>query len=196
MESNNSAEIICKTIVEQLTEFITGKILEIGPLDGRFTEQFLQYTNNISVVEYDSGLCNVLREKFLGNITIYEEDAHLFLSRTNTHYDTVVLFGFLYHSHAPLAIVEDMVNNISPKYILLETWDMNCPVAIKEELINITGWRWAHKKHCGLSITINDFYYEKALDILGYRLIKKFRSEDLIECASFKKGGIYMVFEK
>ena len=189
---------IIKTIYREISNFCLGKLLEIGPNQGRLT-CVLKLKADVEVVEYDKLMCELLRNYFGDSIKIYQEDVHEFLliPRLN-YYETVVIFGFLYHSHAPLDVLERVVNNLDPKHIILETWDLGVPVLLKPEIENITGNRFVYKKNCGLVITINADYYCLAMKNLGYTLVKKFRIDDFIETQSedSKHKGVYMIFER
>jgi 2-polyprenyl-3-methyl-5-hydroxy-6-metoxy-1,4-benzoquinol methylase len=190
---------ICKKIIEENKEFLLNRrVLEIAPMDGWFTEEILKFSEKVSVVEYDPKSCLTLRNVFDNRIKLFKEDAHEFVRKSGLEFETVVVYGFLYHSHSPLSVIEDIVNNISPDCVLLETWESNTPIAIKDEIINERGHLWVKKKTCKLSITINEEYYKKALSNLGYRLVKKFNIADFfrVQQGNFKHGGIYMTFVK
>lgn len=189
---------IIKTIYRELVEYVQGRVLELGPHDGIFTQWFIR-SAQVEVVEKDPHMAQVLHDVYNTKIIIHQEDAHEYLRVTNqNYYNTVIIFGFLYHSHAPLDVLESTVNNLAPKHILLETWDLGIPILIKDEQENIRGNRFVDKKNCGLAITLDDYYYCKAMKNLGYKLVKKFYIKDFIDMCpdDIKYGGVYMAFEK
>ena len=67
-------ENICKKIVESINLDSNTNILEVGPGTGAITKLLAKKVKNITVVEIDSKLCEILKNKVINNIHIINED--------------------------------------------------------------------------------------------------------------------------
>jgi hypothetical protein len=84
--------------------------------------------------------------------------------------DVAIVMGVIYHSHAPLLMLEELVNQCNPQSILLDNpgqilnWHM--------ELVNDPGMRHtvSDRKTCGIVITIDENMIVTAMKNLGYVL--------------------------
>ena len=178
-------------------------VLELGASDGWFTKHILDYTNRVTCLEFNQMACETLRNKFGNNITVVAEDLHSSI-RTIGQFDAVILYGVLYHSCAPLQILEDTANIIKPTYILLECWDKvqhpdSC--AVIHEIPNIPGSRYSDSPTCGLAISLGKNLMIHALNSLGYTKQREFVLDEhpMRQAAGvddFKSRGIYMLFKR
>jgi phospholipid N-methyltransferase len=94
-------------------------VLEVGPYDGHHTKSIIaQSPKSTDVVEGNRLHYGNLKE-IPGISQIYVDDVMLFLQNKRP-YDVVVCLGVLYHLHSPLHLLELIVNNCSPKYVILD----------------------------------------------------------------------------
>ena len=171
------AELIASRSFDILSDC---KVLELGSLAGFFTKQILHKTNNITVIDVDNQSLQYVRKNYPA-IESVESDMHEFV-KIPQYYDAVVIYGVLYHSPSPLSILEDIANNIKPKYMLLESlWQGydDKLVAVADEPVNQTGYRWTNKKHCGVALNISQILLEQVMNNLGYKMINKFSTADI-----------------
>ena len=92
-------------------------ILEIGPNNGDHTRLIVkEFPKSLDVIEADS-TCKQSLEKFnINNIVI--DDSQHYLLENKKDYDVVVCCGVLYHLHNPLTMLEIIVNQCDPKYVI------------------------------------------------------------------------------
>ena len=181
----------CFTVLKDKT------VLELGPQDGTWFTPFIeQVATSVTCIEFNLTMCDDFKNLYANNpkIKLIQDDFHDAVNYVGYH-DAVVLFGVLYHSPAPLKIIEDIANNIAPKIILLESWDFKEPTHIVTEEINVPGNRQSRKKTCGFALTHSAEIYISALKSLGYQLVEKFVLKEEIQTnQEFKQRGIYMTF--
>ena len=129
-------------------------VLEIGPFSGWHTALITSYNpKHLTVVEPNIESQKVLCDQF-PHASVIVDDIYYFLEKY-FNADVVVCCGVLYHLHSPIYLLEQIVNKVNPKYIILETFDeiqdseaklidsISCTL-IKEEL-NIPGNRYTAK---------------------------------------------------
>ena len=151
-------------------------VLEIGPFDGWISERILDHDPcSLTLIEAREESANLLRSKFLRtkSCNVLLGDMHYDLNQVGP-IDVVIAMGIIYHSHAPLLFLEEMVNNCNPETILLDN-----PGQIlnwHEEEVNYRGMRHTtnNKKTCGIVITISEEVILTAMKNLGYRLHGKY----------------------
>lgn len=195
---------VTKLIADHMFDILREQsVLELGAFDGWFTKHILDYTNRVTCLEFNQMACETLRSEFGNKITVVAEDFHSSI-RTIGQFDAVILYGVLYHSCAPLQILEDTANIIKPTYILLECWDKiqhpdSC--AVVNEISNIPGGRYSDSPTCGLAISLGKNLMIHALNSLGYTKQREFVLDDhpMRQAAGvedFKYRGIYMLFKR
>jgi SAM-dependent methyltransferase len=181
----------CFTVLKDKT------VLELGPQNGTYFTPFIeQVATSVTCIEFNPIQCGYFKNLYANNpkVKLLQDDFHDAVNYVGYH-DAVVLFGVLYHSPAPLKIIEDIVNNIAPKIILLESWNNKEPTILMTEEINVDGNRQSRKKTCGFALTHSAEIYISALKSLGYQLIEKFELNDEIKTdLKFKQKAIYMTF--
>lgn len=120
MSYDNQQDIVCDFIAEKTFFNLQNlKTLELGPFNGWFTKRLLKYTDDLTVIEYGIGTCELLKQRFNNQIKIVEDDFHYAVVDIG-RFDAVVMFGILYHSVSPFKLIEDVVNFCNPAYILLD----------------------------------------------------------------------------
>lgn len=193
------AQSVTRFIATRIFDKLTDKsVLELGPFYGGFTEHILARTNKqVTCIENNPEACEVLQGKFSDIINLVKGDFH-YAIREQTHHDAAVIFGVLYHSPAPLMILEDIVNFVNPDTILLEAWGQIIPITIDPEPLNVPGYLFPSKKSSGFSISIADNIYSDALKNMGYNLESRFEINQHLNLSlgDFKHNGVYMVFKR
>lgn len=86
------------------TFFKAGSLLELGSHEGRFTEKFMPYFNDITCVEASESAINIARKRLGCNIEFINE---LFETvRFNKKFDNIVLTHVLEHLDDPVAVLK------------------------------------------------------------------------------------------
>jgi SAM-dependent methyltransferase len=173
-QSNNER---CAKISDKMFPILKDlNVLELGSMGGtHFTTNLFRYTSNITAIEFDLFSVHYLKRHF-PTVKVIHKDFNECLP-TVGEFDAVVIYGILYHSHAPLKIIEDVANFVKPKFILLESvlgLRAKDDVSIWEETPNLPGKRYSERKTCGLVINLGQSYYDFALGNLGYEKIDEF----------------------
>lgn len=94
-------------------------VLEIGPFNGIVTNLYYDIADTIDLVEPNSQALPILQNSF-PNATLVWDDIFTYLKAPQT-FDVVVCLGVLYHLHSPIQLLEQLVNDVQPSYILLDT---------------------------------------------------------------------------
>lgn len=145
-------------------------VLEIAPLDGRQTRVILdQNPMSLTLVEADQSMVTQLTEQFPSADVVYEDIFKYFIKKYS--YDVVVCCGLLYHLHSPLYLLELIINQANPEYLIIDS--ANCPNEIAvydEEEINVLGNFQAINewKTCNLRTIAHYNTIKKALTNLEY----------------------------
>ena len=201
MDHNNQVNIVCNFVAEKTFSLLKDlKTLELGPLDGWFTEQLLKYTSDVTVIELGKGVCELLSEKFNDQVKIIDDDFHYAITNVGV-FDAVVMFGVLYHSVSPFKLIEDTVNFCKPKYILLDCGgsDPNQPLLWGVEHSKQKGSRQYRNRSSGIVIDPGISSIKTAMSNLEYQLTEQI---DLTETElsqipnwDFKQGFKVLVFK-
>jgi SAM-dependent methyltransferase len=170
-------------------------VLEIGPYIGIHSQVILSHEpKELTLVEANHAVINTLTNTFSDkNVNVIHDDIFFYLEETH-NFDVVVCCGVLYHLHAPLYLLELIVNRSSPQYLILETFtrqyfsldieDDNSPGA--RQLVN--GW-----KSVNMSIKIPKDAIINGMNNMGYRL-KEFTNS--IKKPHVEASSVLFVFEK
>lgn len=179
-------------IVQEFFPYLQGQsVVELGSSLDCFTENIAEKAEKLVCIEFDPTVVEQLKQKNYKNTEVIYGDFHEEV-RTVGQYDAVVIYGILYHSCAPLGLLEDIVNYIKPKIILIEALhDYNTIYGIDEEP-NRIGMRWVDKKSCKIVLDIGFPIYKLALENLGYRCLKSKKNE--YGDKAWKKDFTYAVF--
>lgn len=148
-------------------------VLEVGPSNGHHTKSIIQQSpQSLCVVEGDPNNYEHLKD-IAGISQIYIDDVMSFL-RDKQSYDVVICLGVLYHMHSPLHLLELIVNNCSPKYVILD-----CVMAPRElQFIMEEPWVPGNNqprsswKSCNMNLVVPFLTYLQSFDNLGYQIKK------------------------
>ena len=156
-------------------------VVEIGPFNGWLSERIIQHRPiNLTLIEANNNAVDYLKSQpNLKSSKILLGDMHYDLDQVGP-VDMVVMLGVIYHSHAPLLLLEELVNHCDPQTILIDTPAMK--LDWHKEKVNMPGMRHvvSHKKTCGIVLEIHEELLIAAMTNLGYRLhMKQFLSENL-----------------
>lgn len=199
---------ISAIITEIAEQTFTGNVenksvLELGAFEGWFTAELIARNAAVTCIEKFPSAVAALKTT-LPTATVIDDDFHTAV-KTCGNFDTVVLYGVLYHSPAPLLLLEDIVNFVNPSTVLLETWKTwnDRDAIVHDELVNTGGYRQVDAaKTCGLAISISKQVYVKAMKNLGYSIKHEFNVFDspvlseLVIARDFKVDGEYTIFTK
>lgn len=171
-------------------------VLELGPQSGDFfTKKLLDVATSVTCIELDSKAIDALDQQIFRNkINLIKDDFHDAV-KTVGQFDAVVIYGVLYHSPAPLKLIEDIVNFVKPKIILLETQHEDYFISLADENNNVSGMRQNQLESCGISLIVGTDIYKKALSNLGYNELQRCRVPIDNDADFFKSNWIYSIFE-
>ena len=160
-------------------------VLEIGPHEGIHTKLIVnhkpKYLELIEPFEKTARYCQTLS----GVDNVIMDDA-LFVLTDSRPYDVVVCCGVLYHLHSSIHLLELIVNNCNPKYIILDCAEAPEHIAFSYEKDNVMGNRQLRSNWRSAQINLIPPYYivEQTMLNLGYKQIKKDHFDDNIEFKS------------
>ena len=161
-------------------------VLEVGAFNGHYSEVLVQNNiNNLTLLEASETSYKNLKRMIWPaskNIKIIHGDMHKDLNLAGKH-DVVLLLGVLYHSHAPLHVLEETVNNCDPEYIVTD--DCRQSRDFSDEIPNRPGMRYTtnNKKTCNIVSRIDQTLLKRALHNLGYECIIETRHPESAYCA-------------
>lgn len=155
------------------------KVLELGPGQGNYTKFIIK--NNPAYLEVIEGYLPHIDDlkKIDGIDNVVFDDAMLNLQQKKS-FDVVVLFGLLYHLHSPLHLLELIVNNCNPEYLIMDS--VNGPVdrpvpleiLVGDETTNVVGNAQTRKdwRSTQLKFVVVFDIFDRALKNLGYTRIQ------------------------
>jgi hypothetical protein len=147
---------------------------EIGCFEGHLTEHILLHNpSELILLEANNEALKIVQQKFPQCKSILG-DMHLDFNKVG-QVDIVFLLGVIYHSHAPLHILEEMVHYSNPQTIVID--NPGSGEFVIDEIPNIPGMRYITdgRKSCNLCSLINEEVIIKAMKNLGYSLIKRYK---------------------
>ncbi len=150
-------------------------VLEVGPFDGIFTDLILkEKPKNLILLEahQDSVEDSLMVKYQRSDVKIIYGDMHYDLSKVGK-VDVAVLYGVIYHSHAPLLVFEELVNRCDPEIILLDApgsspdWGITAINEKSDErgMRQIIDRNW---KRCEIVTPLNEMTIIESLKNLGY----------------------------
>jgi hypothetical protein len=88
--------------------------------------------------------------------------------------DVVICFGYLFHIHNSLQLIESIVNYCNPETIILDNVIAPHPLAFNEETIGRPNNRYVRQnwKYSPYNLAVPFFIINKSLDHMGYSLVK------------------------
>lgn len=152
-------------------------VLEVGCFDGDITEVILKHNPRALVaLEANEFSSKVVQKKFPGSQIIYG-DMHSDFPKAGP-VDVAFLLGVIYHTHAPLFVLEELVNHCEPKHVVID--NMSTSLGWHTEIPNVPGMRYTvgKRKTCDIVINIGDEIITEAMINLGYRLVKQLTYPD------------------
>jgi hypothetical protein len=146
-------------------------VLEIGPMGGWHTDLILKESpKNIILVEPNPLLAKNLKNLFPEQ-SVVEMDIFKYVENKQ-HIDVVVCCGVLYHFHSPIYLLEQIVNNLTPTYLIIESiFTKKYPLFLIDEIDNIDGNRYTTNKSAKISIIFNIELLNKIMKNMNYNLI-------------------------
>jgi trans-aconitate methyltransferase len=147
-------------------------VVELGCFDGHITEWIVKNNpSKLTLLEASETPVNQVRKKFPEAIVIHG-DMHEDLNKVGK-VDVALVLGVIYHSHAPLHVLEKLVNCCDPTTIIID--NMAPGFEWYNEVSNRPGMRYVvgNKKTCNIVITISNELTVQVMTNLGYQLIKK-----------------------
>lgn len=170
-------------------------VLEIGPYIGMQTQVIYAHEpKSLTLVEPNRHAISTLKNHFGDKgVEIVHDDIFLYLEETH-NFDVVVCCGVLYHLHAPLYLLELIVNRSSPQHVIIETYTSNA-LFIDTEGDNTPGARQLMNdwKSVNMSIKIPKDAIINGMNNMGYRL-KEFTNS--IKKPHVEAAPVLFVFEK
>jgi len=164
-------------INDKFFNYINGlSTVELGSGGGDFHTLHLEkHASKLLCIEYKLLNIYTLRNCRTEKMEILYADYHEAV-RTVGEYDAVVMFGILYHSHSPLGLLEDVVNYIKPKIILLNAiHDGPIEVVAADEIpdSNFMNRQISKNSKCSnLVLSISHTIYKKVMQNMGYECLK------------------------
>jgi 16S rRNA A1518/A1519 N6-dimethyltransferase RsmA/KsgA/DIM1 with predicted DNA glycosylase/AP lyase activity len=169
-------------------------VVEIGPYDGWISEHIVTHNpRSLTLIEAREQSVDALRANpKLKSCKILLGDMHYDLNQVGPT-DVAIVMGVIYHSHAPLLLLEELVNCCDPQTIILDN-----PAKVfrwTPEQVNSSGMRHVtgNRKTCGIVITMSEDMILTAMNHLGYRLHEKHVLPDTL---SLKKSISAYHFER
>lgn len=171
-------------------------ICEVGPYDGWITHQILKNNpSSLTLIESSSAAVENLNRdpQISARCNIVHGDMHYDMCKVGK-VDVAILLGIIYHSHAPLHFLEEMVNNCDPDTVLID--NPGNAFWYGHETPNEGGMRYvtSARKTCNIVITIDETIIVNAFTNMGYVLTKR---DILPELSEVKEGNVPIYqFEK
>ena len=192
-------------------ENVTDKnVLEIGPFDGYHTDLMNVFgVKTVTLVEPNSDACEYLKNNFdQSKHTVINDDIFNYLETNRTdQFDFVLCCGILYHLHSPIYLLEQIVNKVNPKHLIIETVDSNERSAypynnlnydFQPEVKNVPGNRYIlnNNKSVQLNLSASMNLFEYCMDEMGYKVIKKTKMFEVENMHPSKHHTSMVVFER
>ena len=160
---------------EHVLPFVKDKtVLEIGCFDGYISTTIAEHDPKFLILLEGHKFSLQQASLRLGKTShkAIHGDMHLDLDQVEK-IDVALLLGIIYHSHAPLHILEQLIHHCDPDQIFIDN-PGNSPGCIDENA-NTPGNRMTigNYKSCGITCRIDDNTLVNAMNNLGYNLIWK-----------------------
>ena len=161
----------CNFLNDNFLHYCRNKtVVEIGCFEGHITEWIVKNNpSKLTLLEASEMPTRIVKQKF-PEATVIHGDMHDDLYKIGKVNIALVL-GVIYHSHAPLQVLEKLVNCCNPDTVII---DNMAPVfSWGEEIPNQPGMRYVinNRKTCNIVIPISDEIIILAMKNLGYQLI-------------------------
>ena len=168
-------DLKCNFISQHFLQHCQDKIvLEIGCYEGWITERVITHNpSKLILLESHKPAVDIITEKF-PQATIIHGDMHEDVDLNQAgKVDVALVLGVIYHSHAPLHALEKLINICNPGIVILDNMDPS--LSWKDEKANNPGMRNTvdNKQTCDIVITLSNEIITKAMENLGYALVKQ-----------------------
>jgi len=164
-------------------------VLEIGPNTTIHTDLIIKNNvKTVKLIEPNKSAAKYIKQKI--SVDIIEDDAMFILTEKHL-VDVVVCCGVLYHLHSPLHLLELIVNNCDPEYIILDSVIDQKNISFLVEEDNLSGNRqlrtdWKSSK---FNLVAPFDIINLSMENMGYVLVKK----DNIRVIDYKsKNGVWV----
>jgi hypothetical protein len=175
-------------------------VLEIGPSKGTQTPCIINNNpSSLTSVEANVNACRELTN-LLPDVNVINQDIFEYYKEPHKM-DVVICCGVLYHLHSPFHLLELIVNQSDPEYLVLDCVDNDTAsdwlvpeckvgqgsddctiiyrdnsihaVTVDQEPINHAGMRQvAQEKNVMFSVIFHTALYRRALEGMGYQILK------------------------
>lgn len=145
-------------------------VLEVGCFDGWITELIVQHSpKQLVLMEANEFSANLVQKKYPTTQVIYG-DMHKDFHKVGP-VEVALLLGVIYHTPAPLLVLEELINHCQPNDVLID--NLSPCFQWLDEPANVPGMRYttSNVKTCNIVININDEIMIKTFKNLGYRLV-------------------------
>ena len=152
-------------------------VLEIGCFDGWITELVVQHNpKQLVLMEANKVSFNIVKKKFPGAQVIYG-DMHKDFYKAGP-VEVALLLGVIYHTPAPLLVLEELINHCRPNDVLID--NLSPVFEWRQETANNPGMRYttSRVKTCNIVISIDNEMMIRAFKNLGYRLVTQSQYPD------------------
>lgn len=150
------------------------KVLELAPFIGGHTNIIKSYNpSSITLVELNEYAVDQLNF-YHPDCEIKHDDVYDYLVE-NRDFDVVICCGLLYHLHSPIYLLELIVNNVSPKYLYVETYPTpngSCSFAYEQNNELGTKQTKKQRKSPNMKLMIGEQDIITAMNNMDYKLIK------------------------
>ena len=184
-------------ISKTLSNYVSGRsVLEIAPNAGRHTAVLTKCNPaHYTVVESDPTCIPQLQ--LFDAVNVVHDDVYKFY---NTAYpaDVVVCLGLLYHLHSPIYLLELIVNQSNPAYIIIDNLTATETTMTAEygfEFPNLPGNRYGGeitKKVAGINCALPLHVMTLAMRDLGY--MEEFVDTDIKRFNAMSKFGFMVIY--
>jgi SAM-dependent methyltransferase len=162
----------CKFLNDNFLSVICGNkdVLEVGCFDGWITELVVQHNpKKLTLLESNSFSLDLIREKF-PQAQVIHGDMHKDFDKVGA-VDVALMLGVIYHSPAPLLVIEELVNHCRPNDVVID--NLSPAFEWRNEPSNVPGMRYTTNdmKTCNIVINIDNEIMITTFYNLGYRLI-------------------------
>lgn len=148
--------------------------IEIGPNSTIHTNLIIKHKPKyLTLIEADKHAASLL-STINGVDEVIDDDA-VYILHNKKYADVVVCCGVLYHLHSPLHLIELIVNNCNPKYLILDCVTDKQKIECLPEEDNRPGNRYTRPnwKSAKFNLVIPFDIINIAMKNMGYKLIKK-----------------------
>jgi len=161
----------CEFLNNNFLSVICGNkdVLEVGCFDGWITELVVQHNpKKLTLLEANGFSVDVVGKKF-PQAQVIHGDMHKDFDKVGV-VDVALMLGVIYHSPAPLLVIEELVNHCRPTDVVID--NLSPVFEWRNEISHVPGMRYttSNMKTCNIVINIDDEIMITAFKNLGYRL--------------------------